>query len=94
MKNDLVINLKNKIILITGGYGHLGKGIVHSLLAHDAEVYVLGRSIDKFKEAFASDSRESLFFQHCDKSETLLCTFLQDLQHIQFEPHCHSQYTL
>ena len=43
MKNDLVINLKDKIILITGGYGYLGKGIVNSLLAHDAEVYVLGR---------------------------------------------------
>lgn len=69
MKNDLVINLKNKIILITGGYGHLGKGIVNSLLAHDAEVYVLGRSIEKFKEAFDSDHIESLFFQHCDISD-------------------------
>jgi len=44
--------LTNKIILITGGYGYLGKAITESLIFHDATVYVLGRNKSKFDEEF------------------------------------------
>lgn len=46
------INLDNKVIVITGGYGHLGVAICESLSFHGARVYVIGRSDAKFKEAF------------------------------------------
>lgn len=45
-------NLKGKVVIVTGGYGHLGKAITESLLYHEATVYVLGRDEVKFVEAF------------------------------------------
>lgn len=45
-------SLKNKVIIVTGGYGHLGKAITESLLFHEAIVYVLGRDEAKFLQAF------------------------------------------
>ena len=42
-------NLKGKVVLITGGYGYLGKSISESLLHHGATVYILGRSLKKDK---------------------------------------------
>jgi len=63
-------NLGGKIVLITGGYGYLGKAITESLLFHGATVYVLGRDENKFSEAFSesSDYHKKLFFQYCDIS--------------------------
>jgi NAD(P)-dependent dehydrogenase (short-subunit alcohol dehydrogenase family) len=66
-------NLQNKIILVTGGYGHLGKAISESLAFHGAKVYVLGRNRDGFNKSFAStdaDLISRLFFQSCDVSNT------------------------
>lgn len=57
-------DLSNKIILITGGYGHLGKAVTESLLHHGAVVYVLGRSAEKFRESLANHDR--LHFEQCD----------------------------
>mgnify|MGYP000037857937 CR=1 FL=1 len=66
-------NLKNRVILISGGYGFLGSAITESLNYHGANVYVLGRSKDKFKTAFPTlpeaDSKNISFFQ-CDVSST------------------------
>jgi gluconate 5-dehydrogenase len=45
-------SLKNKIAVITGGYGHLGKSMTEALAQAGAQVVVLGRSRIKFKEAF------------------------------------------
>ena len=71
-------NLKGRIIVITGGYGHLGRAIVDSLLFHGGIVYVLGRSHEKYLRAFnveqGGDQRalfnDNLFFQECDISST------------------------
>lgn len=64
-------SLKNKIILITGGYGYLGKAITESLLFHQATVYILGRDEDKFTEAFKNNEFLSqLHFQNCDVSNS------------------------
>lgn len=65
-------NLHSKTILVTGGYGHLGKAITESLLFHEATVFVLGRNEEKFEEAFKENKclGRTLFFQRCDISDT------------------------
>lgn len=64
------VNLNGKVVLITGGYGNLGKGIVDSLVHHNAFVYVLGRTESKFKRTFAGPnySADRLQFIKCDVS--------------------------
>lgn len=61
-------NLQEKLVLITGGYGYLGKAITESLLYHGATVHVLGRDRNKFLQAFGNNPGldETLFFQYCD----------------------------
>ncbi|MBL91639.1 MAG: gluconate 5-dehydrogenase [Myxococcales bacterium] len=68
METTPLINLSSKVVLITGGYGHLGHEIVNGLLRHDATVYVLARTEDKFNKAFSSVDKSKLFFRHCDIS--------------------------
>jgi len=65
-------DLSDKIILITGGYGYLGKAITESLVYHGATVHVLGRSQKKFNNAFDSNAEKEgrLIFEHCDISKT------------------------
>ena len=65
-------SLKNKVVIVTGGYGHLGKAITESLLYHEATVYVLGRDQTKFDAAFADVSigKKQLYFVEGDISQT------------------------
>lgn len=72
IENPININLSGKVVLITGGYGYLGKAITESLLYHDATVYVLGRDKKKFHEVFNDNEfvDKDLFFQSCDISQT------------------------
>lgn len=67
-------DLHGKVIAITGGYGYLGKAICESLEHHGAHVYVLGRSKDKFIQAFGEQAQEQMTFLACDISST------QDIQ--------------
>ncbi len=57
-------DLKGKVVIVTGGYSHLGKSITESLIFHNAIVYVLGRDKAKFEETLTSDS--NLHFVTCD----------------------------
>ncbi|TVZ28219.1 NAD(P)-dependent dehydrogenase (short-subunit alcohol dehydrogenase family) [Gillisia sp. Hel_I_86] len=74
-------DLGEKTILVTGGYGYLGKAIAESLLFHNAKVIVLGRSIEKFKNAFKENEflNSTLLFQNCDisKTESIKSAFLE-----------------
>lgn len=63
-------DLENKIVLITGGYGYLGKAITESLVYHNAKVFVLGRDESKFKECFSNTNSSNLQFVNCDVSDT------------------------
>lgn len=66
-------DLNSKVILISGGYGFLGRAITLSLSHHGAKVYVLGRSEKKFKEAFNDENgliNSSINFFVCDVSST------------------------
>lgn len=66
-------DLSRKVILITGGYGYLGKAITESLVYHNAKVYVLGRDVQKFMSSFKSNDQldKQLFFETCDVSSSL-----------------------
>lgn len=61
-----IFNLENKVAIVTGGYGHLGKGISMALLAHGATVIVAGRSASKFDQAFKDLDKSDLFFEEID----------------------------
>lgn len=61
-------DLTDKVVLVTGGYGHLGKAITESLIFHNAIVYVLGRDKSKFDEAFQSNP--NLHFVTCDITDS------------------------
>lgn len=65
-------NLNKRNILITGGYGHLGKAIVDSLLFHGANVFVLGKSHKKYIDIFGNSNHYgiNLRFEYCDIQST------------------------
>ena len=66
-----LFDLSGRLILVTGGYGHLGRAIVGGLLAHGATVVVLGRNGERFTQAFtALTSSDNLHFQPCDVAST------------------------
>lgn len=69
--NPYKIDVKNKTILITGGYGYLGKSIVLGLLYNEAKVFVLGRSLAKFEETFENELHNTnLKFVECSVEKT------------------------
>ena len=63
-----MFDLTGQTVLLTGGYGHLGRAIAAGLLAHGARVVVLGRSAEKFAAAFGKNP-QNLHFIFCDVSE-------------------------
>ncbi|RZK63055.1 MAG: SDR family oxidoreductase [Hymenobacter sp.] len=64
-----LFDLSGHTVLLTGGYGHLGRAIAAGLLAHGAQVVVLGRSKEKFAAAFA-ERPAALHFLACDVAST------------------------
>ena len=64
-----LFDLRGQLVLITGGYGHLGRAVVAGLLAHGATVVVLGRNQERFDEVFTGPL-ENLHFQDCDIAST------------------------
>jgi NAD(P)-dependent dehydrogenase (short-subunit alcohol dehydrogenase family) len=66
-----LFDLTGKLVLITGGYGHLGRAVVAGLLSHGATVAVLGRDEASFARVFADLlPGAALHFQDCDISAT------------------------
>ena len=61
---NLFADLKDKVAVVTGGYGYLGTSMVTSLTKHKCKVYVMGRSLEKFSEKFSENN--SVFFQEVD----------------------------
>lgn len=72
-------SLKNKVVIVTGGYGYLGKAITESLLFHEAKVYVMARTESKFTATFGDDmvNRNQLSFVAGDisSSESIINAF-------------------
>jgi gluconate 5-dehydrogenase len=65
--NPELFSLSDKVILITGGYGYLGRAVALGLAEHGARVFVLGRDSEKFRQAFAGSA--SIEFEDCDVSQ-------------------------
>lgn len=66
-----LFSLEGQVILITGGYGHLGRAIVVGLLDQGARVVVLGREEASFHAAFAEHTANSeVHFIQCDVAST------------------------
>ena len=63
-----MINLRGKIVLITGGYGYLGKSISNGLKDHGATLVVLARDRNKYQDAFSET--KGIHFMECDVSST------------------------
>jgi NAD(P)-dependent dehydrogenase (short-subunit alcohol dehydrogenase family) len=63
-------DLKGKVVVITGGYGHLGQAITRSLVFHNATVIVFGRNEDKFLKEFNPKEREKIHFLQGDILES------------------------
>lgn len=59
IENILSLLPTNRNIIVTGGYGYLGSAISESLAEHGANVYVIGRNLDRFNEAFKSSRNKS-----------------------------------
>ena len=67
-----IFSLKDKVILITGGYGYLGTAITTSIASQGATTYVLARDRQKFDLSFAEVNesiRNNIFFESCDVSD-------------------------
>lgn len=67
---DKLFSLRGKTVLVTGGYGHLGVAVSTGLAEAGADVFVLGRDEDKFRNAFADTAQTSIRFQYCDIAQT------------------------
>lgn len=65
------LDVKNKIVVVTGGYGYLGKAIVKSFAAHGAKVFVIAKSSDKFSEAFKNDKAVSFIEGDVSSSDSI-----------------------
>jgi NAD(P)-dependent dehydrogenase (short-subunit alcohol dehydrogenase family) len=64
-----LFDLKGKVIIVTGGYGHLGTAMCLALSNFGAIVYVIGKSQEKFNCQFAN-LVPVINFMHCDISNT------------------------
>jgi NAD(P)-dependent dehydrogenase (short-subunit alcohol dehydrogenase family) len=74
-----IFNLDGKTAVVTGGYGHLGRGIVETLLACGGNVVVAGRSKEKFNKVFCETSNSKIHFKEIDimSSESIERCFSQ-----------------
>lgn len=61
-------DLEDKVIIISGGYGHLGSSIAQGLLQFGAKVIVAGRDISKFNTKFQDVISDDLYFEQFDIS--------------------------
>lgn len=68
--NVCSLRVDNKIIIVTGGYGYLGKAIVESLFANGAQVIVAGKSEANFSNAFDENTLSSVSYINMDVSST------------------------
>jgi gluconate 5-dehydrogenase len=65
-----LFSVKNKVVVITGGYGYLGKSISEGLAEHGAEVVVLARNEAKFNTTFENSILKNIHFQVFDIAST------------------------
>jgi NADP-dependent 3-hydroxy acid dehydrogenase YdfG len=62
--------LKNKVAIITGGYGGIGKATVKMYLAEGAQVMIVGRKEEKLKTLIKELNSKNLDYCIADVSKT------------------------
>lgn len=62
------LSLNEKVVVITGGHGHLGAAISLGLLESGGKIVVLGRDQEKFESKFRDN--QNIFFESVDISST------------------------
>jgi len=67
MSSEL-FSLQGRVVLLTGGYGYLGQAVANGLAESGARVFVLGKSEEKFRQAFSGS--KSIAFETCDVGQT------------------------
>jgi NAD(P)-dependent dehydrogenase (short-subunit alcohol dehydrogenase family) len=61
MAKRKLFDLTGRIVVITGGYGHLGVAMTNALLEHHAHVIVAGKNQSKFDNRFAINNHLTFF---------------------------------
>lgn len=61
-----IFNLEGKVIIVTGGYGHIGSVLVEGYLNMGATVIVGGRSYEKYAHRFSNQITEKIDFVTLD----------------------------
>ena len=70
-KSDL-FSIYDQVIIVTGGYGHIGKQVVLDLLKCGAKVQCVGRSMNKlesFKNTMADELHDNLTLWDVDLND-------------------------
>lgn len=66
-----LFSLRDRLVLLTGGYGHLGRAIAAALAGHGATVVVIGRRAEAFEQAFGgSAADDNIHFVAGDVADT------------------------
>ena len=68
MRQKDLFSLRGKVAVVTGGYGHLGRGFCEGLADAGASVVAAGPNCDKFKRAFGRDNSRRITFEQIDVS--------------------------
>ena len=66
--NNYLFDLRNKVVLFSGGYGYLGSACVEYISQQGANVIVLARDEKKFNDTFSD--MPNITFKFCDVSQT------------------------
>lgn len=72
MENDL-FSLKGKVIIISGGAGHLGSAMSEGFVQYGAKVYIASRNVEKnakFAEYLSKKYDTDVFFEQLDTTDT------------------------
>src|SRR5258708_3591646 len=69
----MAIEIKNKVILVTGGAGFIGSHLVEKLIAGDAIVIVADNRVDPNSLFAINNLNKKAIFEKCDISEFTQC---------------------
>jgi NAD(P)-dependent dehydrogenase (short-subunit alcohol dehydrogenase family) len=72
---NIFSDLRDKVALVTGGYGYLGHQMAITLQKHGAKVFVAGRNEKKFREQFSFNDEINFITIDISKSQSIKNAF-------------------
>ncbi|NNE32361.1 MAG: SDR family oxidoreductase [Winogradskyella sp.] len=76
---NLFKDIESRVIIITGGYGHLGATMCEVLADYGGKVYVAGRSKEKFDDRFNAVSGDINFVRMDVKNKASITTAFESI---------------